>query len=311
MKKDQIVKLYEQGVSGPKIALQLKCGKQYVYRVLAKADIKTRSDKTEESLELKVIEIRKEKGYSYIKISKILDGAISAGTVKNILKRNNLLSGTQRIDLSENIIDKVKITYLEGNSQRETAKKLQIDHYIVRKVLNRLGISRGRRTLDRLKICKEYKAGKSINEIAGIYTTSPNMVGDILRGENIIPEIGRRGKTSKRWKGIGDIRVAFFNTIKFSAQQRDIEFDVTIEYIWDLFIIQKNKCSLSGLNLEMGPSALDDRTASLDRIDSSKGYIEGNVQWVHKMINTMKWDFNQDDFIKMCTAIYLNNQYPE
>lgn len=26
-----------------------------------------------------------------------------------------------------------------------------------------------------------------------------------------------------------------------------------------------------------------------DRIDPNKGYIIGNVQWVHKHINMMKW----------------------
>ena len=48
-------------------------------------------------------------------------------------------------------------------------------------------------------------------------------------------------------------------------------------------------------------------TASLDRIDSKKGYIEGNIQWVHKDINRMKWAFNEDYFIKLCNNIYQYN----
>mgnify|MGYP007044016634 CR=1 FL=1 len=47
-------------------------------------------------------------------------------------------------------------------------------------------------------------------------------------------------------------------------------------------------------------------TASLDRIDSSKGYIEGNVQWVHKDINWMKQDFNEEYFIFLCSEITKN-----
>ena len=44
-------------------------------------------------------------------------------------------------------------------------------------------------------------------------------------------------------------------------------------------------------------------TASLDRIDSSKGYVKGNVQWVHKDINKMKTDFEQSIFIKLCKSV--------
>jgi archaellum component FlaC len=41
-------------------------------------------------------------------------------------------------------------------------------------------------------------------------------------------------------------------------------------------------------------------TASLDRVDSAKGYIKGNVQWVHKDINMMKQQYSQEYFIQMC-----------
>lgn len=45
------------------------------------------------------------------------------------------------------------------------------------------------------------------------------------------------------------------------------------------------------------------QTASLDRIDSSKGYVLGNIQWVHKDINKMKLDYDQDYFIDICRRI--------
>lgn len=44
-------------------------------------------------------------------------------------------------------------------------------------------------------------------------------------------------------------------------------------------------------------------TASLDRIDSNKGYNKENIQWVHKYINKMKMDFNQDYYIEMCRKV--------
>ena len=45
-------------------------------------------------------------------------------------------------------------------------------------------------------------------------------------------------------------------------------------------------------------------TASLDRIDSSKGYIKGNVQWVHKEFNKMKLDLLDKEFIDICKLVH-------
>jgi hypothetical protein len=32
-------------------------------------------------------------------------------------------------------------------------------------------------------------------------------------------------------------------------------------------------------------------------------YEEENVQWVHKIVNTMKWDLSQQDFINVCHEV--------
>lgn len=55
----------------------------------------------------------------------------------------------------------------------------------------------------------------------------------------------------------------------------------------------------------------DLQTASLDRINSNLGYEPNNVQWVHKDINKMKLDYNQQYFINMCTYVVNHaNQQP-
>ena len=43
--------------------------------------------------------------------------------------------------------------------------------------------------------------------------------------------------------------------------------------------------------------------ASIDRIDSQFGYIKGNVQLVHKMVNMCKQQYEQEDFLRMCEAV--------
>ncbi len=53
-----------------------------------------------------------------------------------------------------------------------------------------------------------------------------------------------------------------------------------------------------------GPST---KTASLDRIDSRLGYEPGNIQWVHKDVNQMKWHLSNDRFIEVCRAVVANS----
>lgn len=73
--------------------------------------------------------------------------------------------------------------------------------------------------------------------------------------------------------------------------------------MWRLFLKQERKCALTDLLLTFEKQKRGEKTASLDRIDSSKGYVNGNVQWVHKDINWMKNRFSQERFIEMCKLV--------
>jgi len=112
------------------------------------------------------------------------------------------------------------------------------------------------------------------------------------------------GKNNGRWKGYNNVGIDHFHKIKRSATEREHEFTISIQYISDLFDKQNAKCFYS--DIELQPPISRDATASLDRIDSSKGYIEGNVQWVHKDINMMKNTLSHDQFIKYCELITKN-----
>jgi hypothetical protein len=122
------------------------------------------------------------------------------------------------------------------------------------------------------------------------------------------------GKTHTSWKGEGEISGNFwYNHVVRSAKgdkgsRKPIPLTLTIKEAWDLFLEQDRKCKLSGIELTFPKKHKDiSYTASLDRIDSSKGYILGNVQWVHKDINRMKNVFDQEYFIKMCDLIAKRN----
>lgn len=102
---------------------------------------------------------------------------------------------------------------------------------------------------------------------------------------------------------VGKLYRCFFNEIKGAAKIRKIDFNLTIEQIWYLYEKQNGKCALSGIKIDFGKQAKLPNTASLDRIDSLKPYIIDNVQWLHKDVNKMKMNLDQDRFIHLCKLI--------
>lgn len=103
----------------------------------------------------------------------------------------------------------------------------------------------------------------------------------------------------------GELPAVHLNTIKQNAIKRNIKFDVTGEYLWDLFVKQNKKCAISNIDLAFTPHRNSHKfrymtTASLDRINSSQGYIIDNVRWVHKDINKMINNYGDNKFIDYC-----------
>lgn len=117
-----------------------------------------------------------------------------------------------------------------------------------------------------------------------------------------------RGKNNKLFTGYEEISGGFWCVLKREAKNRKIKFDIDIEYIWDLYLKQNKQCKYSKLPIGFQThrkDSIDNKTASLDRIDSTKGYIKGNVQWVHKRINSMKNNYTESEFIELCKLVYL------
>lgn len=115
------------------------------------------------------------------------------------------------------------------------------------------------------------------------------------------------GRTHQNWKGFGDIPASYLCKIKTHAKRRGIKVNLTVEYLWELFLSQQGKCALSGIPLTYPQSfkalSMGEGNASLDRIDSSKIYEPGNVQWVDKRINFMKQQLQQEEFIMLCKKV--------
>ncbi len=100
----------------------------------------------------------------------------------------------------------------------------------------------------------------------------------------------------------------YWYRVPLGAKKRNLPFLVTKEYATDLFISQGGKCKLSGVEIKFAECSWDHRnnkatTASFDRIDSSKGYTIGNVQWIHKDIQFLKMAMPEERFKELCINV--------
>lgn len=150
------------------------------------------------------------------------------------------------------------------------------------------------------KICTSCNTSKSISEY-NRYTRSKNNK-ETIESECRECALKRRKETFNTVRGFIFKMVA---TAKRSAKRRgnnvlrndnssDISpdlFDIIVECI----VKQNGRCALTGMPLKFIMNLIN--TASLDRIDNSKGYVRGNIQIIIAPINTYLKPSNDDFFM--------------
>lgn len=115
------------------------------------------------------------------------------------------------------------------------------------------------------------------------------------------------GNMHSNWKGCGLVGLYYFTELKRGAEERDLEFNITIENLWELYKQQNGMCWYSGDKLSFASQNGIKRgllnTASVDRIDSNRGYTLDNIRWVHKDINWMKKKLSETRFLELCRKV--------
>lgn len=77
-----------------------------------------------------------------------------------------------------------------------------------------------------------------------------------------------------------------------------------ILHIKDLLSQQAGKCAITGLSLQLPPNIKDpDLAASPDRIDSSLGYVPGNIQMLCWFVNRWKSDDTDQNFRRLIDVL--------
>ena len=89
------------------------------------------------------------------------------------------------------------------------------------------------------------------------------------------------------------------------ACKKGLDFDLTPEYLMELYNKQNGRCYYSGIKMEIALKGYIDNTntLSIDRVDSSKGYIKENIVLCCDSVNTMKMKLKVSDFLNICKEI--------
>lgn len=87
------------------------------------------------------------------------------------------------------------------------------------------------------------------------------------------------------------------------------ENDINVSYLKELWESQEGICPLTGWKLVLTTSegTCEPNIASLDRIDSSIGYVKGNVRFISVMANFAKWKWEDEELINFCRAVVDNH----
>jgi len=80
-----------------------------------------------------------------------------------------------------------------------------------------------------------------------------------------------------------------------------IETNLDEDYLLEMMNRQDRKCAATGIAFVIEKA--HPLCPSLDKIEASKGYIKGNVQWLSWAANRAKGDLNTFDFVTMCKRV--------
>jgi hypothetical protein len=112
----------------------------------------------------------------------------------------------------------------------------------------------------------------------------------------------------KKQRGHHAIPMRFFHSVKYSANKRNLIFQITIDDIWEKYEEQNGLCAMTKrpIFFKKIKEKQNGQTVSVDRIDNNKGYTKDNIWLVHKDVNIMKNSHSLEQLYELCELIIKN-----
>ena len=123
---------------------------------------------------------------------------------------------------------------------------------------------------------------------------------------------------SKKWASTLDGFIKRLHLdMRHNAKKRakELKIEISTDDIKELYENQKGLCALTGIPMTTdtymtkgNQHIINKMNISIDRINSDLGYIKENIQLVGAMINRMKSDLTNKEFIDFCSVISNYNK---
>lgn len=98
---------------------------------------------------------------------------------------------------------------------------------------------------------------------------------------------------------------------KKRAKERNLSFEISIEFLVELMNRQEFKCELTEIPFDMsGKVRRNPFGPSIDRKDPGQGYIESNVRWILFALNTALGNWGDAQFRWLMEELLLVNVNP-
>jgi hypothetical protein len=92
------------------------------------------------------------------------------------------------------------------------------------------------------------------------------------------------------------------NTAKGAARRKGLSFSLSTEDLMSMWEAQDGRCFYTGVRMSYAGDRLQE-SVSLDRVDSSKGYVPKNVVLCCNVVNLMKRDMPISELTRWCELI--------
>ena len=100
-----------------------------------------------------------------------------------------------------------------------------------------------------------------------------------------------------------------------NRRDSDKEVEVSLDYVYHVGAGQDFICALTGVDLEFTRGGqywmgkwCNPNSCTIDRIDSNKGYVEGNIQLITWKANCLKQHLDNEEFIEFCKDVAHYNK---
>jgi len=101
-------------------------------------------------------------------------------------------------------------------------------------------------------------------------------------------------------------RFSLYSTLRLAKKRAEVT--LTVNDLLEIYDQQMGCCALSGVKLTWSQGKWMPTSISMDRIDNSQGYVQGNVRLVCASINAFKGTMTDDELLKMANALVNHMQ---